>query len=51
MLKVRYGVQFMKAVENGGYIFLCGQNKGNTIFHPDSDLYFKLFDLNSQTLL
>ena len=39
----------MKAVENGG--FLYKGKKGNTIFHPNSDLYFNLFDLNSQTLL
>ena len=43
------GVQFVKAVENGGFFFKS--KKGNTIFHPNSDLYFNLFDLNSQTLL
>ena len=31
--------------------FFCKGKKGNAIFHPDSDLSFNLFDLNSQTLL
>lgn len=49
MLKVKQGVQFVKAVKMEDF-FYKGK-KRNTIFHPDIDLYFNLFDLNSQTLL